>query len=127
LPALPRERALDFLAASDVCVFPSHWESFGIVTLEAMAAARAVIVTAGSGMAELVSDGRTGVIVRPQDPEDLSAAIIRLLGDPSLRMRLGLNARRAVVERFGLEAVLPAQLDHYQSVVARRGPAAVSL
>lgn len=120
LPALPREKALELLAKSDVCVFPSHWESFGIVTLEAMAAARAVIVTAGSGMAELVSDGETGLIVRPNNPADLSAAIIKLLGAPALRKRLGLNAREAVTKHFGLQAVLPAQLDHYQELMSKR-------
>jgi glycosyltransferase involved in cell wall biosynthesis len=119
LPAQPREEVLRLMAESSICVFPSHWESFGIVTLEAMAGARAVVVTAGSGMAELVSDGQTGVIVRPNDPEDLAAAITRLLGDPSLRRQLGLNARKRVVERFSLEAVVQTQLDHYQSLVTR--------
>jgi glycogen(starch) synthase len=126
LPAQPREEALRLMAESSICVFPSHWESFGIVTLEAMAGARAVVVTAGSGMAELVSDGQTGVIVRPNDPEDLAAAITGLLGDPSLRRQLGLNACRRVVERFSLEAVVPTQLDHYQSLVTRRGTAAAT-
>jgi glycogen(starch) synthase len=121
LPAQPRPEALRLIANAKICVFPSHWESFGIVTLEAMAAARAVIVTAGSGMAELVSDGETGLIVRPNDPKDLSAAIVSLLGDPTLRRRLGVSARKTVVERFSLKAVAPAQLEHYHSVVALRG------
>ena len=53
-----------FLEAADVCVFPSDWEASGFVCLEAMAAGRAVVGSAGGGMAEIIEHGRTGLLVR---------------------------------------------------------------
>lgn len=60
---VPPEDIPATLAQTDVCVFPSLWESYGLVCLEAMFAGRAVVATAGSGMAELLDGGRAGRLI----------------------------------------------------------------
>ncbi|MGQ9592888.1 MAG: glycosyltransferase, partial [Planctomycetota bacterium] len=89
----------DWLAAMDVFVLPSTYEGFGMAALEAMAAARPVIVARVGGLAELVEDGRTGIVIPPRDPRALAEAIERLLRDIDLRLRLGAAAREAARER----------------------------
>ncbi|HZA02615.1 MAG TPA: glycosyltransferase family 4 protein, partial [Hyphomicrobiaceae bacterium] len=72
------------------------------VLIEAQSQGLACISTAISGVPELISDGETGVLVRPEDPEALGAAVARLIVDPALRDRLGAAAERRVRERFDM-------------------------
>ncbi len=80
----------------DVFVAPSRFESFGLVLLEAMRAAKPVIGCDVGGMPEVIDDGKSGLLVPPSDPRALADAIIRLLRDPALRQQMG----RAGRERF---------------------------
>lgn len=73
---LPREEALAIVARAEVAVFPSHWESFGYVALEAMALGVPVVATRAGGLAELVEDGRTGRLVPPRDADALAEALL---------------------------------------------------
>ena len=98
-----------YYADTDVCVFPSVWENFPNVCLEAMAAARGVVASSSGGMAEMVDDGVTGRLVAPGNPDDLADAIIGLLADPARRIRMGTAARRQSVERYSAEAIGPLQ------------------
>jgi glycosyltransferase involved in cell wall biosynthesis len=70
------------------------------VLVEAMACALPVVTTPVSGIPELVRDGENGLLVPPDDPDALAAAILRLRGDAALRRRLGEAARATVRERF---------------------------
>lgn len=100
-------------------VIPSTWaEPFGIVALEAMAAGVPVVASRTGGLAEVVRDGETGLLVPPRDVEGLAAALVRLIGDPALRERLGQGARaRMAAYRAG--AVVPRIEAAYQSAIAR--------
>lgn len=89
---------LQALAAADIYVFPSHVEGFPNALLEAMGAGLPVVATDVGAVRELVTDGETGLIVPPQQPAALAAALARLVGDAELRQRLG-AAARAHVER----------------------------
>lgn len=119
LAAQSAERVQQLYGESDICCFPSHWESFGLVLLEAMAAGRAVIATKGSGMAEIIEDQKTGLLVEAQTPGKLAQAIDILAGDMDLRMRLGKAARAKVLEVYGETAVLEKQEDHYLETIRR--------
>lgn len=119
LAAQPAERVQQLYGESDICCFPSHWESFGLVLLEAMAAGRAVIATKGSGMAEIIEDQKTGLLVEPRNHGKLAQAIDILAGDIDLRMRLGKAARARVLEVYGETAVLEKQEDHYLETIRR--------
>ena len=86
-------------AACDVFVAPSRYESFGLIYLEAMRAAKPVIACDVGGAPEIVSDGETGRLVPPGDAGELAAAMAALGRDPGLRSQLG----RAGFERWSGE------------------------
>jgi D-inositol-3-phosphate glycosyltransferase len=87
--AQPQERLRAWYVAADTTVLPSHYESFGMVALEAMACGIPVVASRVGGLQTTVRDGVTGLLVRESDPAALAGALDRLLGDPDLRFRLG--------------------------------------
>ncbi|MFN0131984.1 MAG: glycosyltransferase family 4 protein, partial [Phycisphaerales bacterium] len=91
-PALPRHQlgtAIHAATASGgVCCFPSHWEAFPMVCLEAMALAAPVVATNVGGLAEIVEHERSGLLVAAGDAAALADAIARALADGALRARL---------------------------------------
>jgi hypothetical protein len=91
------------LARSEIVVVPSRTEPLGITAVEAQLAARPVIATTVQGLPEVVSDGETGLLVPPDDPPALAAAIARLLDDPDLADRLAVAGRTAASTRFSPE------------------------
>lgn len=121
LPPQTAERVQQLYGESDICCFPSHWESFGLVLLEAMAAGRAVIASRGSGMAEIIEDQKTGLLVESHSPKKLTEAIQLLAGNRDLRLRLGKAARAKVLERYSAKVVLEKQEDHYQKIIKGHG------
>jgi D-inositol-3-phosphate glycosyltransferase len=78
-----------YYSAADVLVMPSHYESFGMVALEAMACGTPVVASQVGGLAFLVQDGINGFHVPDQDEDALCDRLTRLLGDPSLRAQMG--------------------------------------
>lgn len=82
----------NYYAAADVVVMPSHYESFGMVALEAMACGRPVIASEVGGLAFLVRDGETGFHVPDRDPSALADKLQLLLGSAELRRTLGQQA-----------------------------------
>ncbi len=81
-----------YYSAAQVVVMPSHYESFGMVALEAMACGTPVIASEVGGLAFLVQDGETGFTVPDDDPELLSQRLTLLLGDADLRARMSATA-----------------------------------
>jgi D-inositol-3-phosphate glycosyltransferase len=72
-----------WLRRADLLVHPVRWEGFGLALLEAMLASLAVVATRVSSIPEIVSDGETGLLVPPDDPSALAAALNRVLADPA--------------------------------------------
>ncbi len=87
------------LAAADVVVCSSHFESYGMANVEAMASGKAVVSTNRGGPTETVVDGETGFLVEAGDAAGLARHVIDLLRDSDLRTRMG-NAGRARAERL---------------------------
>jgi glycosyltransferase involved in cell wall biosynthesis len=92
--------AVELIAASDVFCHPTLYEGFGLAVAEAMALGVPVVASRVAGVVELVADGRTGILVPPENPVALAEALTGLLGDPERRRRLGAEGRQAVVARF---------------------------
>lgn len=92
------------LSAVDIVVHASDREPFGMVLIEAGAAARPVVAYAGGGVDEIVSHERTGMLVQSKHPSALADAIERLIDDPTLARSLGENARDEVCGRFDVRA-----------------------
>lgn len=93
-------------ACADAVVVPSVWaEPSGLVVLEAMACGRCVIASRVGGIPELVDDGRTGLLVPPEQADALAQAMLRVAADAPLRARLGAAARQAVLQRHTWDRV----------------------
>jgi D-inositol-3-phosphate glycosyltransferase len=80
-------------------------ETFGMALCEAMACGTPVVASRFGGFREVVVDGVTGLMARPQDPSDLAAKINTLLGDPQLARRMGQEGRERVLSYFSWRAV----------------------
>jgi glycosyltransferase involved in cell wall biosynthesis len=94
------------LSAADIFVLPSRSEGFSNAIVEAMAASLPVVATEVGGNAEAVKDGVSGFLVPPEDPAALSAAIIRLLSDPSQAKVMGMAGKVLAAEQFTTEAMM---------------------
>ena len=108
----------ELLATADVFVLSTRSEGLPLSILEAMAAAVPVVASNVGGVAELVVEGETGMLVPPGDPAALGEAIERLLADQSLARRLGEAARTRVAEHFDLTAVQEAHVALYRRTLA---------
>ena len=106
------------LAALDLFVQPSIYEGFGLSLLEAMAAGLPVVASRVGGIPELIEDGRTGLLVPPQDPMALAGAVVRLLGDSEGARRLGEAAASRSRERFSLGRVADRVDALYRNILA---------
>lgn len=113
-----REDKGDLLAACDVLVLPSRREGLGVAALEAMAAARAVVATRVGGLAEVVADGRTGLLVEPGDPDALAHALERVVGDPELRASLSAAGPERVAQGYLPEQMVSSYEELYRDVIA---------
>ena len=107
------------LRDAQICVFPSRWENFPCVCLEAMAAGRAIVGSLGGGMAEMLQE-EAGRLVAPDDPKQLAHALITLLDDPEMQRQMGARARARVQACYGSAQIAPLQEAHYQRAMARR-------
>lgn len=111
------------LAPLEVFVITSVSEGIPLSVLEAMWLGIPVVATAVGGVPEVVEDGVTGFLVKREGDRRtvataLAARIADLLADPALRMRVGENARRRVVERFSIGAMARRMLAIYLRVIA---------
>ncbi|MDT0630182.1 glycosyltransferase family 1 protein [Rubrivirga sp. S365] len=104
-------------ASSDVFLFPSETETFGNVTLEAMASGLAVVCADAAGSRSLVTDGVTGLLCPPRNADAFEAAVRRLLDRPALRADLGGAARDAAGD-YSWPTVLATMEDYYRGVLA---------
>ncbi|REK10859.1 MAG: glycosyltransferase family 1 protein [Planctomycetota bacterium] len=109
----------EIMSQLDVLVHPADGESFGRIVVEAMAAGLPVVGARGGGVAEIIVDGRTGLLARPDDPQDLAAQIERLLRDPQLRDELGRSGRQRAQEEYSLDACVSRMLNVYAQALRR--------
>lgn len=116
--ACPVEKIPQVLAETDICVFPSRWENFPNVCLEAMAAGRGIVASNAGGMDDMLAAGGAGCLIPPKDPLAIASAICSLIENPSLRMKLGRAARARVLTEYNSNRVGILQEAIYEMAIA---------
>jgi glycosyltransferase involved in cell wall biosynthesis len=113
----------DLLAAMDVAVCSSDWEGGPLSILEYMQAGIPVVATNVGGIPEMVTDGVTGLLVPPRDPEAMAAAIGRLLDDPGEARSFGEAGTERQRAEYRMETMVERVEKRYEELVAasRRG------
>lgn len=109
------------VAAMDVMVLPSLSESFNQAIVEAMGGGAPVIATRVGGAAEVIEDGRSGLLVAPRDVNSMTAAIRRMHRDPVERAAIAAGGHATVTEKFTAARMTHEQLDCYVRGLAKRG------
>ncbi|MCI0398940.1 MAG: glycosyltransferase [Chloroflexi bacterium] len=108
----------NYYAAAKMVIMPSHYESFGMVALEAMAMGTPVIASEVGGLAFLVRDGENGFTVPSRDPEALAERIFNLLNDDDCRRQLGRQAQ-AHAQQYAWPKIVDRMLNVYRGVLTR--------
>lgn len=116
-----REDVPDILAAADCLVAPSRYEGFGLAVAEGMAAGLPVIASRIDSIPEVVEDGVSGILVRPNRPQELAAKVIEILGDRERALLLGERGRARVRERFTLAKMLGSYESLYEELLRAKG------
>jgi glycosyltransferase involved in cell wall biosynthesis len=106
----------EFLQASDVFVLPTEDEAFGLALIEAMACGLPVVTTSVGGIPEVVSHGETGLLVEPNNFQELRNALEHVMKDPAMAASLGQAARRTVEARYCKETVASRYMELFASV-----------
>jgi starch synthase len=114
---LPRPELVQLLTHATVFAIPSLYEPLGIVNLEAMACATAVVGSRTGGIPEVVADGVTGLLVPPGEPEPLAEALNALLRDPDRAQAMGQAGRKRAVAEFGWQAIAAQTAALYAKLV----------
>ncbi|WP_437729973.1 glycosyltransferase family 4 protein [Sorangium sp. So ce1335] len=128
LGKLPRKQLRFLHRIADMALVPSLYEPFGFTAIEAMASGVPVIAARSGGLAEIVQDGESGLLVpvrqtasdvREVDVERLAAAQLTLLADPALARRLGREGQRRVAELFQLPRMIQGNLQVFWQLLGR--------
>jgi glycosyltransferase involved in cell wall biosynthesis len=118
---VPEETRIAHYAAADACVFPSIYEPFGIVSLEAMSLAKPIVVGANGvvGFREQVvpiGDDQNGVHVNGNDPPDIAWGIKEVLRNPERAKKWGENGRKRVIQYFTWRKAAEQTLQIYEQM-----------
>jgi D-inositol-3-phosphate glycosyltransferase len=105
-----------YYSAAKAVVVPSHYESFGMVALEAMACGTPVVASQVGGLAFLVQDGVTGFTVPDDEPEALADRLTRLVQDAVLRKKMGEQAA-IFAQAYGWEKIAVRIVELYQELL----------
>jgi glycogen synthase len=115
---VPVEEVVQLYSHAAVFACPSVYEPFGLINLEAMACETPVVASAVGGILEVVEDGISGYLVPPGRPDDLAAALRRVLDDPAAARAMGQAGRRRVEERFSWASVAARTEALYAEAIA---------
>ena len=113
----PREDVISACGESEFLILPSQWELSPLVPLESFAFKKPVISTRSHGIPFTVQDDKTGILVEPENSEELSKAIIKLLQDDNLRERLGMCGYEFVHEECNCISIAKNSLRLYEKVL----------
>jgi glycosyltransferase involved in cell wall biosynthesis len=113
----PHNIVMTYMVATDIFSLPSWQEGFGVVYLEAMAHGKPIIACQGEGIGDVVTDGETGLLVKPQDVDSLVEALDFLLSYPDEAKAMGERARKLVLENYTWEKNAEKTVEIYSKVL----------
>lgn len=102
---------------TDICIFPSLWENFPTVCLEAMSAGIPVIGTNNGGMADIIENNKTGVLIRQNSPKEIAQAIIMLKRDHKLRKEIAINGHKHILKNYNGNVMGKMIEDFYKKTI----------
>jgi len=103
--------------SATVCVVPSLWEGFGYVAAEAMACGVPVVASRVGGLAEIIEDGRSGILFETENADELAGAVLNLIQDRERRERMAIAARQRVVDEFSSQSIAQQMASVYREVI----------
>jgi glycosyltransferase involved in cell wall biosynthesis len=106
------------LAAADVFVMPSRWEGLPMALLEAMAMGKAIVATRVGGIPDVITSGKTGLLINVGDGRELEESLIKIIVDKKLRENLGSSARELVQQRYSATGTSRQYEQIYQQALA---------
>ncbi|WP_298922070.1 glycosyltransferase family 4 protein [uncultured Roseobacter sp.] len=115
-----REEVAELRAGHAIALIASRYENLNYTLLEAMAAGQAIVCTAVGGPAEVLEDGQTALLVPPDDPDAMAAALGRLMDDATLARHLGATALARLESDFN-PAIIAARTKAFVETVLARG------
>ena len=112
-----RTDAIQLMYKFDIFVFPSIWEGFGLVLLEAMALSKPIVASNVSAIPEIVVDGETGFLVMPGNVSGLKNAMKKLIVSPDLRKSMGEKGRERLNTEFSVEKMVKKTEELYNKLL----------
>lgn len=109
----------EYIRKANVCVFPSFAETFGMVTIEAMAMQKPVVSNDFGWSQELIVSGQNGFLVHPKKHTDFAKTIVTLLEDEHLCEKIGAAARHRVESIFDIQQIVQQNVDFYESIISK--------
>jgi len=116
LGLVPYEQIPNLIKSSTVTVIPSLIEGHSASVIEAMAVAKPVIATRVGGITEIIEDGETGILVDPENPNQIANAVIKVLRDGGLAKNLAEKAAK-MAEEYDVRRLAEAELSTYRSLI----------
>ena len=114
---LHRDKVIEEIDNASFCVLPSYFENFSMAALEVLARKRALIYTNRASGAELIEDGVDGLLIDPDNTDQMAEKMELLLNDSDLRNRLAENGYTMCRRRFSTEVIIPQIEQYYQKIV----------
>ena len=109
-----------YLSIMDIFVFPSIKEGLGLALLEALAAGKACIASNVGGIADIIEDGQSGVLVEPCEWRGIADAVLRLMSDDGFKESLGASGRALVKSRFDIDHMAEGIVQVYNEALGSR-------
>jgi len=118
ISAVPLEMMGKLYAETDIAIFPSLWENFPNVCLEAMSSACAVIGSKHGGMRDMIVNGKTGLLIDPCSTSSTVTAIAAMVENPGKRLKMGKMARQRILDEYSDAAIVPQMIRSYEAAIA---------
>lgn len=114
---LLRDNVIEEIDNASFCVLPSYFENFSMAALEVLARRRALIYTSRASGAELIEDGVNGLLIDPDNTDQMAEKMELLLNDSDLRNRLAESGYTMCRRRFSTDVIIPQIEQYYQRIV----------